>query len=201
MGVYKFLHYTEQHRKHTLVEPQQCSLISVNNLNADFTSLLLNVTHILDNSPNQQHNLKVCKDYCTLLRCRDSSNESLFSAETTANIKESSDFRQLFDILIFFMSWDEHSILTHIVDICDSVEGQQEIERFEKKLALFQALQIMSDTSKQSLSYNFAKFCEIINKPYKKITIEKYKEVKAYIFSNLNVRAYVTVGFIRKLYH
>ena len=182
-------------------EPQS-TLISVTSLNADFTALLLKVCQILNKCPNQSNNLETCKDYCLLwLRISDSSNESLFSAEKTAKIKECSNFTQLFEIVSLHMSWDEHSILTQIVDHCNSVEGKKEIENFEKKLALYQGLQILSTTSQQSLLEDFARFCIIINKPYKSITIEEYRKVKAYIFSNLNTRAYVTVGFIRMLYH
>ena len=182
------------------VEPQS-TLISVTSLNADFSALLLKVCQILSNCPNQHDNLETCKDYCLLLRISDSSSESLFSAEKTAKIKDCSNFKQLFEIVSFHMSWDEHSILTQIVDQCNSVEGQQEIEKFEKKMALYQGLQIISSTSQPNLSEDFARFCIIINKPYKSVTVEEYTKVKAYIFSNLKTHAYVTVGFIRMLYH
>ena len=176
-------------------------LISITSLNADFTSLLLNVCHILSNSSNKQDNLKICKEYCALLKISDSSNEPLLSAEKIAKIKECCNFNQLFEIVGLHMSWDEHSILIQIVNHCNSVEGQQEIEKFEKKLALFQGLQIISSTSKPKLSKEFARFCIIINKPYKSVTIEEYKDVKEYIFGNLNTDTYVTVGFIRMLCH
>ena len=184
-----------------MVEQCQSELISVTSLNADFTSLLLNICHILSSSPNKQDNLKICKEYCSLLKICDSSNQPLFSAEKVTKIKKCRDFKQLFEIISVHMSWDEHSILTQIVNHCNSVKGQEEIEKFEKKLALCQGLQIISSTSKQSLSEDFVKFCVIINKPYKKVTIDEYKNIKAYICSNLNVHAHVTVGFIRMLYH
>ena len=183
------------------MEPCQSALISVTSLNADFTSLLLNVRHILSKSSNEQDDLEICKEYCALLKISDSSNQPLFSEELIAKIKECCNFKQLFEIISVHMSWDEHSILTQIVNYCNSVEGQQEIEKFEKKMALYQGLQIISSTSKQNLSEDFLKFCVIINKPYKNVTIDEYKNIKAYICSNLNVYAYVTVGFIRMLYH
>ena len=192
--------YPEQNKQHASLE-QQSSLISINSLNADFTNLLLNVRHILSNSPNQQDNLEICKEYCSLLRVSDSSNDLLFKAENIAKIKECSDFKQLFEIASLHMRWDEHCILTQIVNQCKSEEGQKEIEKFEKKVALYQALQIISSVSKQNLSEEFAKFCVIIDKPYKNVTIDEYKNVKAYIFSNLNVYAYVAVGYVKMLYH
>ena len=169
-------------------ELHQYALFSVTSLNVDFTHLLLRVCHILSSSPNNQDNLKICKDFCTLLKISDSSNEPLFSHQKIAMIKKCHNFKELFNIISTHMSWDEHSILTQIVDHCNSVEGQQEIEKFERKLALCQGLQIISSTSKQSLSEDFVKFCIINDKPYKNITTEEYKKVKAYIFDNLDVK-------------
>ena len=200
MHFYKSLPYPEQNKQHASLE-QQSSFISINGLDADFTYLLLNVRHILSNSPNQQDNLEICKEYCSLLRVSNNSNNLLFKAENIAKIKECSDFKQLFEIVSLHMKWDEHCILTQIVNQCKSEEGQKEIEKFEKKVALYQALQIISSVSKQNLSEEFAKFCVIIDKPYKNVTVDEYKNVKAYIFSNLNVYAHVTVGSIKMLYH
>ena len=186
------------------MEEPQSTLISVPSLDADFASLLLKVSCILNDSPDCQDNLKTCKKYCSLLSISSSSNDkkSLFSAEKILEIKECSDFTELFEIVGKHMSWDEHSILTNIVSECNSVEGNQEIEKFEKKLALIQGLQIMSNKpSVETSSEEFARFCVIINKPYKNVTWEDYKKIKAYIFSNLNVYAHVSVGFIRLLCH
>ena len=177
------------------VEPR---LISVTSLNADFTSLLLNVCHILSNSPNEQENLEICKDFCVMLPISDCSNQPMFNAE---KIRECCNFKQLFEIIRMHMSWDEHSILTQIVDHCNSVEGEKEIKKFEKKMALCQGLQIISNRSEQNLSKDFVKFCVIIDKPYKNVTIDEYKNIKDYICSNLDVHTYVTVSFIKILYH
>ena len=202
--VYSSSQYTDQ-RKQPMspVEPQTL-LISVAWLNAEFASLLLSVRRILSNSPNQQDNLEKCKDYC-LLNFKvnsDSSSEPLFNAEKIAKIKECSNFEQLFEIVSEHTSWDEHSMLTYIALECKSVEGQQEIRKFDEKLALFEGLQMISSTSsKQNLPKDFVKFCVIIDKPYKCVTIEEYEKVKAYIFDNLETNTYVTAGFFRLLYH
>ena len=176
---------------------RQSALISITNLNADFTSLLLNVRHILSNSPNEQRNLEICKEFCLLSRISDSSNQPLFAEK----IRECYNFKQLFEIISMHMSWDEHSMLTQIVNNCNSVESQEEIENFEKKMALYQGLQIISSTSKQSLSEEFVKFCVIIDKPYKNVTTDEYKNIKAYILRNLSVDAHVIASFTKILYH
>ena len=182
------------------MEPQS-TLISVTSLNADFASLLLSIGHILSNSPNQQDDLTTCIDFCVLLRVSEGSNELLFSAKNIAEIKECKNFKELLEIISQYISWDEHSILTQIVSWCKSDEGKQEIEKFDKKMALYQGLQIISNTSNQTLSEDFVKFCIVIDKPFKNITTEDYKKVKAYIQANLNINAYTTARFIRMLYH
>ena len=186
---------------HSIVVDTRSPLISITSLNADFTRLLINVCNILSNAPNNQVNLKACKEYCALLRITDSSNESLFSTEKISKIKKCRDFKQLFEIVSWYMNWDEHSILTQIVDQCNSAEGQQEIEKFEKKLALYQGLQIISTTSQQNLSKDFARFRIIINKPYKSVTVEEYMNIRAYIFGHLETKPYVAYRFIGILYH
>ena len=176
-------------------------LVTVYNLNADFTSLLLTVCQILNDCPNHQDNLQKCKDYCSLLPMSDGGNELLFKAEKISKIKKSTNLKELFENIRLNMSWDEHSILTHIVHLCNSIEGQKEIEKFGKKMAVLQGLEIISNIPKHKPSEEFAKFCIIIDKPYKSVTIEEYMNIKTYIFSILDIRDYVTFGFIKMLYH
>ena len=164
--------------------------------------MLLNVCHILSTSPDKQDNLETCKDYRSLLRVSDSTNDSPFKVENIAKIKECSNFKQLFEIVKLHMSWDEHSILAQIVNKCKSIEGQKEIEKFQKKMALYQALQIISSTSKKKkLPKDFLKFCVIINKPYENVIPDEYKDVKGFIFKNLNINPHVACGYIKMLYH
>ena len=134
-------------------------------------------------------------------RVSEKSSELVFRSENITKIKKCGTFKQLFEIVSEHTSWDEHSILTHIADKCESVEGKQEIEKFDRKLGLFEGLQIISSRSKQSFSEDFMKFCVIIRKPYRNVTIKEYKKVKAYIFSKLETNLSMAVGFITMLYH
>ena len=133
-------------------------------------------------------------------RVSEKSSELVFSSENITKIKECGTFKQLFEIVSEHTSWDEHSILTHIADECESVEGKQEIEKFDTKLGLLKGLQIISSKSKQSFSEDFMKFCVIIRKPYRNVTINEYENVKAYIFSKLETSS-MGFGFITMLYH
>ena len=200
--IYKHIH-TDQHKQPTSSMPPQISFISTDRLNSDFASLLFSVSRILSETPNQQDNLEKCKDYCLLkFKVSDSSSKSLFSPEKTTEIKKCTNFQELFEIISKHTRWDEHSILTHIAINCESDEGQQEIKKFDEKLALIEGLQLIFSTStQQNLSHEFVKFCVIIDKPYKNVTVEEYKEIKAYIYSKLKINYYVTVGFVKMLYH
>ena len=156
----------------------------------------------MSNTPNQQDNLEKCKDYCSVnFTVSEKSSGLIFSAENITKIKECANFKQLFEIVSKHTSWDEHSMLTHIAIECESTEGQQEIEKFDKKLALFEGLQIISSKSTQSFSEDFMKFCVIIRKPYKNVTIKEYKRVKAYICSKLEIKPSATAGFVTLLFH
>ena len=166
---------------------------------AEFSRLLMRICRILSQSPNKQYNLKACKQYCRLLKVSDNSGVSLCSAEKKSEIDHCCNFEQLFDIMNQHLSWNEHSILSEIIDECDSVEAEQEFSLYKRKMALSKALEIISSTESDP-PQGFEKFCVIISKPYKKLTIDKYEEVKAFIFDNLKVRRYVTTGYIRVLF-
>ena len=190
---------TDQHKQSTSSTEPQKPLISVASLNADFASLIWSVCRILSSSPDQKTNLEECKYYCSVnLRV---SNKSGGVVWDVTKIKECTNFKDLFEIVSEHTSWDEHSVLTQIAQVCGSVEVQEEIEKFDKKLALFEGLQMISSTSKRSLPKDFVKFCVVIKKPYSNVTIKEYNEVKAYIFSNLETNCDVTVGFTTLLYH
>ena len=134
------------------------------------------------------------------MKASDSANVLLFSAEKRAEITNCSDFKQLFEILNEHLSWDDHSILTEIVDECDSDEAEQEINKYKRKMAVSKALEIISSTDSNPPP-GFEKFCVIIDQPYRKLTVEQYQEIKRFIFDNLDVRRFVTTGYIRVLFN
>ena len=194
---------TEPHRPPIAREPQ-FELVSVTDLKAEFTSLLMTIVHILSSCPNQQANLQRCKDHCLLiLKASDGSDDSIFSAKLMNKIKECENFKQLIETVSDYISWDEHSILTHIALQCESDEGQKEIQKFDQKLGMCEGLQLIaSEASTQlTLSIDFMTSCVIINKPYNSITIEEYENVKTYIYSNLKINPFETSRFINMLYN
>ena len=46
---------------------------------------------------------------------------------------------------------------------------------------------------------NPSKTAPVIDKPYVKLTVDKYEDMKSFIFNNLDVHRYVTSGYFRVL--
>ena len=185
-----------------LINTGQGSLLSFDQLRAEFSRLLMRIRRILSKSPNKEDNLEACKElfiYVRATRHSTTANIPLFSSEKVSEIDNCRNFRQLFEILSQHLSWDEHSILAEIINECDSDEAEQEFEKYKRKMAISKALEIISSTESKPPA-GFEKFCVIIDKPYKNLSPEKYQEIKTFIFNNLDVHRYVTNGYIRVLF-
>ena len=171
-------------------------LVTIENLDADFGYLLFNVCSILNSCPNKEQKLNKCKYYCSTLRIGDCSNEYLLNWR---EIEDCSDFNELLHLKK--MNWEEHSALTKIAEICGSVKAQNQIKKFEQRLALIEGLQLIYDESKYvgDRSEEFGKFCIIIDKSYNKITLKEYKKIKAYIVEILGVSHHVFTGYMKLL--
>ena len=66
-------------------------------------------------------------------------------------------------------------------------------------MAISRALEIISSTVSNPPP-GFENFCVIIDKSYKKLTVEKYEEIKTFIFNSLDVHRYIATGYIRVLF-
>ena len=181
----------------------QCdTLVTTTSVTADFRSLLVTVSAILDSSTNKESDLDKCKNYCSSLRISNNSDQPLFSSEYISMIREAANFNKLFRILNWNLSWDEHSILTLTVAKCQSVKAQEEVENFDKKLAaVCGGLDVTSSTPEYDLPAEFEKFCVVINKPYENLTNSEYEEIKDFIFRQLDIRHYVATRYIKVLFH
>ena len=179
-------------------QPQKHPLLTNDQLRTEFGRLIMTICCILNKSPDWQNNLESCKDLCIFLKTSDTTNVPLFNQEEIYNCK---NFKQLFGIVNHHLSWDEHFILNEIIDICDSKEAEEEFAKYKRKIAVSQCLDIISSTTANNgLPKGFAKFCVILDVSYRKLTLEQYKEIKAFIFDNLDVHRYITTGYIRVLF-
>ena len=179
--------------------PQRQPLLTNNQLRAEFSHLLMRIRCILSQSPNFKNDLERCKEICIYLKASDSADALLFNPEKVLEIKNCSDFRQFFEIVSQHLSWNEHSILAEIINVCGSGEAEQEFDKYKKKMAVFKGLEIISSIENNPPP-GFEKFCVIIDKSYKNLTVKEYEEIKTFIFNNLDTHRYVTNAYIRVLY-
>ena len=179
--------------------PQKQPLLTNDLLRAEFGRLILKLSHILELSPNCKTNLEMCKQLCACLKASDSTKASLFTPEKLAEINHCEDFRRFFEIVHQHLSWDELYILTQIIDECDSDEAEEEFSKYERKIAISQALEIINSVESKPPP-GFEKFCVIIDKPHRKLAVEKYEETKTFIFESLDTHCYVTNKYIRVLF-
>jgi len=165
----------------------------------EFSHLLMAVRRILSKSPESRTNLEKCKELCSYLKASDNAATPLFSEDKQSEINNCEDFRKLFKIINQHLTWDEPYILNEIINACESDEAKDEFIKYKRKMAVSKALEIISSI-KSNPPPGFEKFCVIIDRSYRKLTVEKYEEIKTFIFNNLDVYRYVTIGYIRVLY-
>ena len=156
------------------------------------------IRQILNQSPKQKDSLEACKALCIELRASDNANVSLFSPEKVLEINSCSDFRQFFEIVGQHFNWDEPSILTEIIKECGLEETEKKFNEYKKEMATFRTLEIVS-SNKSDPPPGFERFHVVIDKPYIKLTLDKYEDIKTFIFNTLDVHRYVTSKYIRIL--
>ena len=178
---------------------QNQSLLTFQLLMADFTCLLMRIREILSDLPNQSEKLEKCKEFFMYLKAHDTVNVPLFNPEKISEIKKCNDFKQLFEIVNQHLNWDEPDVLTAFIELCDSKKAEEELNEYKRKMAVSKGLEIINSI-KSDPPQGFEKFCVVIRKSYKKLTLEKYNEIKSFIFENLEVRCHVTTGYISVLF-
>jgi len=154
-------------------------------IDAEFSKLVLSVQYYLQG----QEALENCKDFCLYLCVDKGSRESLFNDIEKQKVEKCKSFKELFSILCNHWGWDEYGILKHLTEICGSQDAQEEIEKYELKMA---GLKLIFTQNRSDLPSGYENFVVIINKSFKKFTVEQYKSTKKFIFDNLNVYQYVS---------
>ena len=176
------------------------TFITTKSLQADFTTLLLRVCEVLNNSTNKNTSLEKCKKYCLLLPTGVNSNIIPLSNQKIIKIKECINFNQLLENIKEYMSWDEHSILDQIIEQCESPKAKKEVSEFERKLAFCQGSEIICKTAEFEISTKFVKFFIVIDRPYEQLTMKEYLEIKSYIVKLLKLHPCMLKKFCKLLY-
>ena len=166
---------------------------------SEFSHLLMRIRSILSRCPNENNKLEACKEICIYLKASGNVNIPLFDREQKSEIRNCRNFEELFDIVSQHLSWMEHSPLDEIIDECDSDEAVKEFDQYKKKLGAYQALELIG-SAESDPPKGFERVCFVINKRYKRLTVQDYEEIKSFIFANLEVYRYVTTGYIRLLF-
>ena len=180
-------------------ETKRCPLLTLDQLMTEFSHLLMRICRILSQSSDWKKNLEACKEFCSYLKVSGSDNTPLFGIEKKTAVDNCTDFRQFFGIVSQHISWDEHSILSEIIDECGSAEAEKELTQCKRKIAISKAMEIISSTESDP-PLGFDKFIAIIDRPYRKLTVDEYEEIKKFIFKNLDINHYVSSGYFRVFY-
>ena len=145
--------------------------------------------------------LEACKGICSNLTISGNSDVLLFNDEQITKINECLSFKELFSFLRQYWSWKEYSILKAIIAECDSLEANTELCKFEKLMSTFCGMKLISDNySPSELPRNYVKLCIIVAKPYKKLTLQDFDELRTFIFEHLDVYKFVALPFIKFLF-
>ena len=145
--------------------------------------------------------LEQSKRFCSNLTISDNSDELLFNDEQLQKINACTTFSELFTILRKHWSWKDYSILIHIISIVGLKEAKDEVELFETRMASYQGLKIISESILPgTFPPGYIKLIVLIDKPYRDLTLEKFKELRDFVFTNLDVEHYIALPFIKFLF-
>ena len=167
----------------------------IKTLRAEFHKLVLFVQRHL-RTIKEEEALEECKELCLNLCVGKKSRESLMDDNERQKIEKCENFKELCRCLEEYWDWDEYSILKQISELCGSKEADEEIEKYERKMALYDGLKLTFNQGKSQRPPGYENFVVIFDKPYTKLTIEQYKETKKFILSNLDVYPYISRPFI-----
>jgi len=188
--------YSMMFRPHS---PYLRSHLTISQLQADFKKVVESVQKIVQDE-NKMVALQKSKYFCTVLRITITSDVRFFTHEERRKIDLCTDFRELFFHLRHHWDWDNLVILKYIVNLCDTKEGEQEMVKYERKLALYGGLNLVFDRSRNDPPPGYEDFLIILNKPYNELTVEQFQDAKQFIFDNLDVLQYIAFPYINLLF-
>ena len=191
------------------VQTTSCELVSTkmtetalitnpNKAISEFVSIVSRIEEILMKS-NEKENLKAIKSICGFLPISNNSDKLMFTAEQLEEIDACSKIGEMFRKLRFHLRWDDHLILTAIIERLDSEECEELLGKFESKIDYQMKLeQIFEECKKQQqeIPKGFDKMVAIVNKKYSRITKEEYDQLKYFIKEHCGVESYVLSPFL-----
>ena len=164
-------------------------------LSVQFSTFVTTIEALLETCRDK---LEQSKRFCSNLTISGNSDELLFNDEQLQKINACTTFSELFTILRKRWSWKDYSILTHIIGIVGLKEAEDEEELFETRMASYQGMKIISENiSPETIPPGYIRLSVLINKPYRNLTVEKFTELRDFVFSNLDIKYYTALPSIK----
>ena len=164
-----------------------------------FCTLLVKVAQVLDKDNKCSDKLELCKEFCSSLKISDDSDELLFNDKQLKQINQCKTFRNLFTQLRQHWSWDEYSILQQIIELAESEQSEKELTKYKEFMAAKMGMEIIFDILPE-LPFDAIKLSITVDKPYSRLTVQEYEELKGFIFDTLQVHRYISYPFIKVLF-
>ena len=165
----------------------------------EFAITVSRIEEILMTS-NEAENLNAIKSICGYLPIsKNSPGKLMFTAEQLEEIDACNKIREIFRKLRFHLRWDDHLILTAIIERLDSEECEELLGKFESKIDCQMKLEQIFEgykKHKQEIPQGFDKMVAIVNKKYSRITKEEYDQLKCFIAEHCGVESYVLSPFL-----
>ena len=188
------------HHHHTSSSVASSTVRTADPFSAQFSTLVAAVEALLMQCHNHDK-LEQCAQFCSNLTISDNSDKLLFNDEQLQKIISCKTFHELFMILRKHWSWQDYSILTHIIDISGLKEAKDELELFETRMAAYQGMKVISENiPSESIPPDYIRLKILIKKPYRGLTVEKYTELRDFVFKYLDINRYIALPFIEFLY-
>ena len=148
---------------------------------------------------NEVETLNAIKSVCGYLPISDNSDKLMFTMEQLQKIDACTNVRDIFREFRFHLRWDDHLILTAIIERLDSEECEELLGKFESKIDCQMKLeQIFEEYKKhnEEIPEGYNKMVAIVNKKYSRITKEEYDQLKCFITEHCGVESYVLSPFL-----
>ena len=135
-----------------------------------------------------------------MLRISDDSDQLLFDDKEIQELMAIKSFDELFVRLRHYWSWDQWSILEHIINKSKLPEAKDELKKYKLFLASKYGFEVISEEfSSEELPTKCVSFSVILEQPYTQVTAQQYLEIKEFICGILNVKKYVVHPYIKFL--
>ena len=166
-------------------------------LSEQFSRFVVTIEALLEKCHDK---LEQSKQFCSNLTINGNpNNKLLFSDEQLQEINACSTFKELFTMLRKHWCWENYSILTQIISITGLKEAKDEVELFETTMASYQGMKMIREDPSEAILLDYFKLSIFIDKPYRDLTVEKYTELRDFVFRNLDIKRYIAYPFIRYL--